>query len=146
MLALAPGVGDVDVVVASELMEAGRAVAVGFVTPDRTLSIASTSRFLVMARRSRWATAATIPDGWPRRSRRIRKAHSCSTWTRSRARTGAFINAVMLGVIAGCGRLPIPVEAFEAAIRADGKAVEGNLRGFRAGLEAAQAPEAARAS
>ena len=36
--------------------------------------------------------------------------------------TGAFINSVMLGVIAGSGRLPIPVEAFEAAIRADGKA------------------------
>ena len=48
MLALAPGVGDVDVMMASELMEAGRAVAAGFVTPDRTLSIASTSRFLVM--------------------------------------------------------------------------------------------------
>ena len=53
-------------------------------------------------------------------------------------RTGAFINSVMLGVIAGSGRLPIPVEAFEAAIRADGKGVDGNLRGFRAGLDAAQ--------
>ena len=27
---------------------------------------------------------------------------------------GAMINAVMLGAIAGCGKLPIPVEAFEA--------------------------------
>ena len=44
ILALAPGVGDVDLVVASELMEAGRAVAGGFVTPDRTTTIASTSR------------------------------------------------------------------------------------------------------
>ena len=33
---------------ASELMEAARAVAAGFVTADRTLSIASTSRFFVM--------------------------------------------------------------------------------------------------
>ena len=48
VLALAPGVGDVDVMMASELMEAGRAVAAGFVTPDRTLAIASTSRFFVM--------------------------------------------------------------------------------------------------
>ena len=45
-----------------------------------------------------------------------------------------MINAVMLGAIAGCGKLPIPAEAFEAAIRADGKAVEANLRGFNAGL------------
>jgi indolepyruvate ferredoxin oxidoreductase, beta subunit len=48
-----------------------------------------------------------------------------------------MINAVMLGAIAGAGALPIPAEAFEAAIRADGKAVEANLRGFRAGTAAA---------
>src|SRR5690348_3114383 len=40
VLALVPGVGDIDLLVASELMEAGRAVAAGFVTPDRTLTIA----------------------------------------------------------------------------------------------------------
>ena len=51
---------------------------------------------------------------------------------------GAIVNSVMLGAIAGSGRLPIPVEAFEAAIKADGKAVESNLRGFRAGLAAAR--------
>src|SRR5437868_14598069 len=44
VLALSPGVGDVDVVVASELLEAGRAIANGFVTADRTLLIASVSR------------------------------------------------------------------------------------------------------
>ena len=44
MLALSPGVGDVDMVVASELLEAGRAIANGFVTPDRTTLIASTHR------------------------------------------------------------------------------------------------------
>jgi indolepyruvate ferredoxin oxidoreductase beta subunit len=54
------------------------------------------------------------------------------------AESGAMINAVMLGLMAGSGRLPIPAETFEAAIRADGKAVESNLKGFRAGLEAAQ--------
>src|SRR5258708_4719415 len=42
VLALAPGIGDVDIVLASELMEAGRTIAGGFVTPDRTLGIAST--------------------------------------------------------------------------------------------------------
>jgi indolepyruvate ferredoxin oxidoreductase beta subunit len=52
--------------------------------------------------------------------------------------SGAMINAVMLGIIAGCERLPIPAAAFEAAIRADGKAVDANLKGFRAGLKAVQ--------
>jgi indolepyruvate ferredoxin oxidoreductase beta subunit len=45
----------------------------------------------------------------------------------------------MLGAIAGCNRLPIKPEQFEAAIREDGKAVDSNLRGFRAGFEAARA-------
>jgi indolepyruvate ferredoxin oxidoreductase beta subunit len=52
----------------------------------------------------------------------------------------------MLGIIAGTGRMPIPVEAFETAIRADGKGVDGNLRGFRAGLDAAQKPTVASAA
>ena len=58
--------------------------------------------------------------------------------------SGAIVNAVMLGALAGGGRLPIPVEALEAAIRADGKAVESNLRGFRAGLDAARGESASR--
>ena len=37
MLGLTPMPGDVDIVIASELMEAGRAVQRGFVTPDTTL-------------------------------------------------------------------------------------------------------------
>jgi indolepyruvate ferredoxin oxidoreductase beta subunit len=52
--------------------------------------------------------------------------------------SGAMINSVMLGLLAGCGRLPIPAETLEAAIRADGKAVDSNLKGFRAGLDAAR--------
>jgi indolepyruvate ferredoxin oxidoreductase beta subunit len=59
-------------------------------------------------------------------------------------RTGAMINAVMLGAIAGSGHLPMPIEAFESAIRADGKAVEANLDGFRAGLNAAREASANR--
>ena len=50
--------------------------------------------------------------------------------------SGAIVSAVMLGAIAGGSGLPIPVEAFEAAISRDGKSVDSNLRGFRAGLAA----------
>ena len=53
--------------------------------------------------------------------------------------SGSIINAVMLGAIAGSGKLPLSIEQLEAAIRDDGKAVDSNLRGFRAGLEAARA-------
>src|SRR5262245_40649376 len=48
VLALMPVTGDVDIVIASELMEAGRAVQRGFVTPDNTTLIASTHRVYAM--------------------------------------------------------------------------------------------------
>ena len=44
VMALMPSPGDVDVVVASELMEAGRTIQRGLVTPDRTTLITSTHR------------------------------------------------------------------------------------------------------
>ena len=138
MLALAPGVGDVDLVVASELMEAGRAIAGGFVTPDRTTTIASTSRsYLVVEKMA-------MGDGRYDQQRLLQAVEKNSKSTllldlEAIARdSGAMINAVMLGAIAGAGALPIPAEAFEAAIRADGKAVDANLRGFRAGFDAAR--------
>ncbi len=138
ILALAPGIGDVDLVVASELMEAGRAIASGFVTPNRTATIASTSRsYLVVEKMA-------MGDGRYDQQRLIQSVEKNSKSTllldlEAIAReSGAMINAVMLGAIAGAGALPIPADAFEAAIRADGKAVEANLRGFRAGYAAAR--------
>jgi indolepyruvate ferredoxin oxidoreductase alpha subunit len=138
ILALAPGVADVDLVVASELMEAGRAVAGGFVTPDRTTTIASTSRsYLVVEKMA-------MGDGRYDQERLVKAVQANSRHTllldleALAKQSGAMINAVMLGVIAGAEALPIPAAAFEAAIRTDGKAVEANLRGFRAGLTAAR--------
>jgi indolepyruvate ferredoxin oxidoreductase alpha subunit len=138
VLALTPGIGDIDIVVASELMEASRALAGGFVTPDRTLMIASTSRFYTMNEK------IAMADGRYDQERLIKAIgeHAQSSLLLDleavAKQNGAMINAVMLGVIAASGRLPIPADALEAAIRADGKAVEGNLRGFQAGLQAAR--------
>jgi indolepyruvate ferredoxin oxidoreductase alpha subunit len=139
ILALAPGVGDVDLVIASELMEAGRAIMGGYVTPDRTTTIASTSRSYLVTEK------IAMGDGRYDHQRLVTAVEKNSKRTllldlEGIARSnGAMINAVMLGTIAATGALPIPAEAFEAAIRADGKAVEANLRGFRAGFEAGQA-------
>src|SRR3954469_189143 len=49
VLALMPLPGDVDVVLASELMEAGRAIQRGLVTPDRTTLVASSHRVFAIA-------------------------------------------------------------------------------------------------
>ncbi|HEY4747803.1 MAG TPA: DUF6537 domain-containing protein, partial [Steroidobacteraceae bacterium] len=123
---------------ASELMEAGRTVAGGFVTPDRTLLIASTARSYLVVERMAMA------DGRYDSARLIKaiEAHSQTCllidMETLAKQSGAMVNAVMLGLIAGCGRLPIPPAVFESAIRADGKAVDANLKGLRSGLAAAQ--------
>src|SRR5207237_8849183 len=44
VLSLTPSPGNVDIMVASELVEAGRAMTNGFVNPERTTLIASTHR------------------------------------------------------------------------------------------------------
>jgi indolepyruvate ferredoxin oxidoreductase, beta subunit len=138
VLSLVPGAGDIDIMVASELLEAGRAIAGGFVTADRTTLIASTHRILAMTEKMAGGDGQFDPG---------RLLHAVDEHARSRAlfdmealarQSGSVISAVMLGALAGCGRLPIAVEAFEAAIRAEGKAVEANLRGFAAGLTAVQ--------
>ncbi len=138
VLALAPGVGDIDILVSSEFMEAGRCIANGFCTPDRTLLISSTSRFYVINEKMAMGDGrfdeARLLDVAEKNS----KARVLFDMEQVAKESGAMINAVMLGAIAGCGKLPIPVEAFEKAIRAEGKAADANLRGFRAGLAAAK--------
>jgi indolepyruvate ferredoxin oxidoreductase beta subunit len=137
VLALAPGIGDVDMVVASELMEAGRAIAGGFVTPDRTLMIASTHRSHAIAEKIAMGDgrfdAAKLAGSVEKNAR----AHVLFDMDAVARRADAMINAVISGAIAASGRLPIQAEAFEAAIRA-GKASDANLRGFKAGFEAAR--------
>jgi indolepyruvate ferredoxin oxidoreductase beta subunit len=139
VLALLPGIGDIDVLVASELMEAARTVAAGFVTPDRTLAIASTARAHVMDEKIAMGDgrqdSARLAQAITQRARQ----HILFDMEEVARRTGTVVNAVMLGALAGSARLPISADTFEAAIRHDGKAVESNLRGFRAGLEAARA-------
>ena len=139
VLALTPGVGDIDIAVASELLEAGRTVANGFVTPDRTTLIGSLSRLYAMDEK------IAMGDGRLDQDRLIKTIaeHARDTLLFDMAalakQSGSIINAVMLGAIAGSARLPVTVEQLEAAIREDGKSVDSNLRGFRAGLQAVRA-------
>jgi indolepyruvate ferredoxin oxidoreductase, beta subunit len=138
VLALAPGVGDVDIVLASELLEAGRAIAAGFVTADRTLMIASTARSYLVVEKMAMADGRYDSARLTKAIEEHAHEHLLLDMDALAKQSGAMINAVMLGIIAGCRRLPIPAATFEEAIRADGKAVDLNLKGFRAGLAAAQ--------
>src|SRR6266446_5564753 len=81
VLALMPVPGDVDIVLASELMEAARAVERGFITPERTLLIASTHRVFAMTEK------IALADGREDAAARANSWHS--TWRRLRTRRGA---------------------------------------------------------
>jgi indolepyruvate ferredoxin oxidoreductase beta subunit len=48
---------------------------------------------------------------------------------------GVSTNAVILGVLAASGLLPMPRQAFEDAVRASDIAVDANLAGFNAGFD-----------
>ena len=139
MLALTPGVGDIDVAVASELLEAGRTVANGFVTPRPHARHRSLSRFYAMDEKIAMGDGRFDQDKLIKIIKEHAKDALLVDMDALAKQSGSIINAVMLGAIAGCGRLPLKREQFEAAIREDGKSVDSNLRGFRAGYDAARA-------
>ena len=141
VLALMPVPGDVDVVLASELMEAGRAVQRGFVTPDAPCSSPRPIASMRWPRRSRWATAAasrTCSRPAATRRAQLRRASTWRRWRsdRQRDQRGAVRRARRLR------RAALPARGFEATIRRGGVGVKASLAAFAAGFEAARAGEA----
>ena len=139
ILALTPGLGEVDVLLASELAETARAVSSGFVTQDRTKVIASASRAYLMPEKTAMGDGRLSGEKLLQVVERHALASLILDMEELAKSAGSMVNAVMLGALAGSGVLPIPAENFAAAIRAEGKAAESNLRGFEAGLADAHA-------
>ena len=126
--------GNMDVVVASELMEAGRALELGWVTPDRTTLISSSHRVYSILEKSAMGDGLFEASDLVKTANHLARRAILIDMDRLAQANGAAINAVILGVIAGSGESPIPAEAFETAIEKTGVAVAANLRGFKAGL------------
>jgi indolepyruvate ferredoxin oxidoreductase beta subunit len=139
VLALTPGVGDIDIAVASEMLETGRMVANGFVTPARTHLIGSLSRFYAMDEKTAMGDGRFDQEKLIKTVKDNARDALLIDMDALAKQSGSIINAVMLGAIAGLGRLPLTAGQFETAIRDDGKSVDSNLRGFRAGYDAARA-------
>ena len=143
VFSLMPAAGDVDVMIAAEMMEAGRAIIRGFVTPDRTTLIASTHRALAVSEKMTpgdgIASSAEVMAAADIAARRFIAAD----FDTLAIRNGSVISASLFGALAGSGVLPFPRAAFEAAIRRSGKGVDGSLRAFAAAHDAAQSPIAA---
>ncbi|NDW46753.1 indolepyruvate oxidoreductase subunit beta family protein [Ruegeria sp. PrR005] len=138
VFSLAPAAGDVDILIAAELMEAGRAIQRGFVTPDRTVLIASEHRALAVSEKM-------VPGNGIARAEEVMAAAGIAAqrflsadMEQLAVDKGSVISASLFGALAGSGALPFPREAFEAAIRASGKGVEASLAAFAAGFDAVQ--------
>jgi len=133
VLALTPSPGNVDLMVASELVEAGRAIQAGFVSPDRTTLVASTHRIYTVAEKMQMGDGRADSDRIAKAGRELAKRAVLFDMAELTARSGTVISAVMFGAIAGAGVLPLARADCEAAIRKAGKGVEGSLRGFALG-------------
>jgi indolepyruvate ferredoxin oxidoreductase beta subunit len=139
VFALFPVAGQVDILLASELIESARAVTAGYVTPDRTTVIASAHRVYTMNEKTAMGDGrfsdATVRQALVSRAKRT----ELSDLRTLAQQHGAPIGAALLGALSAAQVLPIPRAAFEEAIRVDGRAVERNLAAFAAACDGAMA-------
>ncbi|MET4578152.1 indolepyruvate oxidoreductase subunit beta family protein [Ottowia thiooxydans] len=138
VMSLTPTPGQLDLVAASELVEAGRSIQAGYVDPERTTLVTSTHREYAVSEKSAMGDGRydsdRIIDAANQRSRRA-VIFDMRTIAQN---NGTVINTVMFGAMASSGVLPFDRAACEEAIRRSGKAVDASLRGFSAGFDAAQ--------
>jgi indolepyruvate ferredoxin oxidoreductase beta subunit len=139
VMALMPAAGDVDCVVAAELIEAGRSMARGLVTPERTTLIASSHREFTIGERSAMGRSIATEGELIEIAHTQARKFILFDMAAMAAKHDSVISAVLLGAIAGSSVLPFRKEAFEAAIRAGGLAVKTNLAAFEDAYNSAAA-------
>ncbi|MEF9387433.1 indolepyruvate oxidoreductase subunit beta family protein [Ralstonia solanacearum species complex bacterium KE056] len=138
VLALMPMPGDVDVVLASELMEAGRAVQRGFVTPERTTLITSSHRVYSIAEKSAMGDGRVDNDALARQAREAALHFFSFDMAEAAERAGSVVSAVLFGALSGSGVLPFSREQFESTIERGGVGVKPSLKAFDAGYAKAK--------
>jgi indolepyruvate ferredoxin oxidoreductase beta subunit len=137
VMSLTPSPGNVDLMVASELLEAGRAMQNGFVSPERTVLIASTHRIYATAEKMQMGDGRYDDERIVSAAGELAKRAVLFDMRQIAQESGTVINAVLFGAMAGSGALPLAREACEAAIRRAGRGAEASLRGFATGFERA---------
>lgn len=137
VFALNPMPGRVDVVLASELLEAARMVERGFVSPDRTTLIAARHRVYTTLEKMQMGDGRFDDARIHEAARKFARRYLSLDMEGIATRHGTVISAVMFGALAGSGLLPWPRAACEEAIRRGGVGVDASLGGFAAAYEAA---------
>src|SRR5258705_138492 len=143
ILSLMPTPGDVNIVMASEFMEAGRSILRGIVTPDRTTLIASNHRSLAIAEKmapgNGIADKSKVTDaiGVTAKKKIIFDMDALAV------ENGSVISSALFGALAGSGALPFERASYLEVIRAGGKGADASARTFDAAFRRAQAGDAA---
>jgi indolepyruvate ferredoxin oxidoreductase beta subunit len=141
VLALMPVPGEVDVVIASELMEAGRAITRGLVTPDRTTLIASTNRVYSMTEKIAMGDGRADAEAFLKAGSDAARIFIPRDFAAMAEENRSVISATLFGALAGSGRLPFQRRQFESAIERSGISVTSSVKAFAAGFDAATGPE-----
>jgi len=135
--------GEVDIVIASERIEAGRALQRGFITPDRTAVIVLSHRNYSTEEKAAPGNgivdADRIIDEVRTYARRVIE-HDLQALA---VANGSVISASLFGALAGSGELPFPQDAFEETVRRSGVGVEASLRALRASADLTRQPATA---
>ncbi|UUC93795.1 indolepyruvate oxidoreductase subunit beta family protein [Comamonas sp. C11] len=143
VLALMPLPGDVDVVLASELMEAGRAVQRGLVTADRTTLISSTHRVYAIAEKTAMGDGRVDDASLLAHAERASKRFVRFDMAEAAQASGSVVSAVLFGALAGTGVLPFSRTQFEATIERGGVGVKASLKAFGGACDQAQQADSA---
>ncbi len=139
ILSLMPVPGEVDIVIGAELMEAGRAIQRGFVTPDRTTLIASAHRHFAVAEKQVPGDGIGQAENVYAAAAAASKRFIAFDMAELAEKAGGVVSAVLFGALAASKALPFDRPAFEAMIRAAGVGVEPSLRAFALGYDGAVA-------
>jgi indolepyruvate ferredoxin oxidoreductase beta subunit len=140
VLSLMPVPGDVDVVIAAELMEAGRAIQRGLVSPERTTLIASSHRSYAVVEKEKPGDGITDPTRILDAAQLFSRHFVCADMQGIAEQSGSVISSSLFGALAASGALPFARDAFEQTVRASGIAVDASLKAFSGGFDAVQAP------
>jgi indolepyruvate ferredoxin oxidoreductase beta subunit len=150
VFALSPSQGDVDILIAAELMEAGRAIIRGFVTPERTTLIASSHRIAAVSEKIEPGDGRASSSKVHATAESAAKHFIAFDMEKIAADNGSMISASLLGALAGSGALPFTRESYEQAVSAGGRGVKASLAAFGAAYDRARgiagAPSGDRAS
>lgn len=138
VFSLMPSPGDVDIVLAAEWMEAGRAILRGLVTPDRTCLIASTHRSLAISEKQQPGNGIADSSVIARSAEDAANRVVAFDMQQIADQEGTAISAPLLGALAGSRRLPFPVQSFSDAVARSERGSASSLRAFSRACETAQ--------